>query len=145
MTFAAVKGDYVDVKTKTLENFRVPLVRQAQQIITYQAGTHTSKFNDYIFNSPTQNQVCEATLMKSLKKIGYKDKLKVHGIRACGRQWLTAQPNIKESIIELCLSHVVGTMTEQAYNRGEYLEQRREVMQKWADFVEKCIGNNKDY
>ena len=44
----------------------------------------------------------------------------------------------KESIIELCLSHVAGNKVQQAYNRGTYLEERRKIMTEWNDFVEQC-------
>ena len=51
-------------------------------------------------------------------------------------------PTAKESIIELCLSHVVGSQVQQAYNRGDYYTERARVMQIWCDFVEKCIGDS---
>ena len=84
-------------------------------------------------------------MLKTLNTIGYKDKLRVHGIRSCGRQWLQTLPTAKETIIELCLSHVQGNTVQQAYNRGTYYEERKRIMQKWCDFVEKCIGHNFDF
>ena len=81
----------------------------------------------------------------ALKRRGYQNKFTVHGIRSCGRQWLQTLPEAKESIIEQCLSHVVGNQVVQAYNRGEYFEERRKIMQKWNDFVEECIGQNNSF
>ena len=76
------------------------------------------------------------------KSLGYQDEMSVHGIRSCGRQWLELLPEAKESLIELCLSHRVGNMVQQAYNRSDYVEARRPLMQAWCDFVSKCAGDS---
>ena len=47
-------------------------------------------------------------------------------------------PNSKESIIELCLSHVVGNKVQQAYNRSTYFDERKILMQEWGNFIESC-------
>ena len=42
-------------------------------------------------------------------------------------------------VAELCLAHAVGSSTVQAYVRSDRLEERREVMQRWCDYVEVCL------
>ena len=79
---------------------------------------------------------------KALDRLGYKDKLRVHGIRTVGRMYLQTIPDIKESIIELCLSHTVVGKVAQAYNRGEYLEERKRALQVFSDFIVKCAKEN---
>ena len=84
----------------------------------------------------------ENTLNHALDQRGYKGKLRTHGIRSLGRQWLQELPDTKESLIEMCLSHVGGNQVQQAYNRGEYIEERRRILQKWSDFVCECASDN---
>ena len=137
-----VHGDYITVKTKTMEKFKQPLSSQAQRVIEYLIAHKTTK-SEYIFEGMAElGYISEYTLNKALDAHGYRDKLRVHGIRSCGRQWLQELPNAKESVIELCLSHTVGNVVQQAYNRGEYVEEKRKLLQAFSDYiVEKSKGN----
>lgn len=145
ITIEQLKQDHAYVKTKTLTAFKVPFSTQAQKLIKYLKDNHRYPMSPYLFEGRVGGIVSDGTIRNVLEKYGYKDKLTIHGIRACGRQWLQTIPDIKESIAELCLSHVVGSQTEQAYNRGDYFEERARVMQKWCNFVEQCIGHNGDF
>lgn len=143
MKYEYIHGDYALVKTKTWTEFKVPLCSQALKVIDY-LKRHNIYNSDYVFTL-RYNCISPCALLKNLNKSGYKDKLTVHGIRTCGRQWLQTLPTAKETIIELCLSHVQGNATQQAYNRGTYYEERKRIMQEWCNFVEKCIGHNFDF
>lgn len=134
---------FLSVKTKTLDEFRVPLSTQARKVIRYLLDKHVSLDNPYVFEGYDKNEcISKNTLNKALASLGFGDRLKVHGIRTCGRQFMQTIPTAKESIIELCLSHVVGSQVQQAYNRGDYYYERARVMQIWSDFVAECIGDN---
>ena len=66
-----------------------------------------------------------------------KDKLGCtpHGFRSSFKGWATADGRWSWEAIELCLAHRVGNSVAQAYFRDDLLEQRRAVMQEWADYV----------
>lgn len=141
--FENYQGDSLVIKTKTLERFRVPLTTQAQKCIAWLKRHHAREDNPYLFEGTSADGcVSDGTLNKNLRSCGYGDKLKIHGIRSCGRQFMQTIPTAKESTIEMCLSHAGGSQVQQAYNRGEYFDERLRVMQIWCDFVEKCIGSN---
>jgi len=143
LKFSDCHGDYALVKTKTLDEFKVPLCQEAQKIIAYMRSVHTGYNNPYVFEGKAEDGIISCnTVNKMFRAIGFGDRLKVHGIRSCGRQWLQTMPTAKESIIELCLSHVVGGMVQQAYNRGDYYEERKRVLTAWCDFVVKCSKNH---
>ena len=136
-------GDCLVVKTKTLDEFKVPLSPQAQKVMQYMIKHHQNEKNPYIFEGTAEDGILSKnTLNKALSSLGYKDKLRVHGIRTCGRQYMQLIPTAKESIIELCLSHVAGNQVQQAYNRGDYYTERERIMRIWCDFVESCIGEH---
>ena len=127
---------YTTLETKTWDEFRVPFVPQAVCIIRW------------FLNRPAATGLLVAkgagpmgilSLRNSLYGAGYRGKLMLHGIRACGRQWMAMQDDIKESTAELCLAHTIGDGTERAYNRGNYFEKRTVAMRRWADFVESCL------
>jgi integrase len=58
----------------------------------------------------------------------------LHGFRSSFRDWVDDKPYSYEAK-ELALSHVVGSGTERTYRRDIKLDERRRMMQQWADFV----------
>ena len=58
----------------------------------------------------------------------------MHGFRSTFRDW-AAENGVPDTLAEKCLMHVTGNAVVQAYQRSDLLEQRREVMQAWADAV----------
>lgn len=78
-------------------------------------------------------------LRHAFKRLGIADKLTVHGVRSLARTWFAEQDfNYLHS--EACLSHQAENATQLSYQRSDYLEQRRDIMQAWADFVESCYS-----
>lgn len=60
-----------------------------------------------------------------------------HGVRSLARTWLADQ-DFNFAACEMCLAHRVENATQQAYQRSDYLKQRRVIMQAWGDYVEQC-------
>jgi integrase len=60
----------------------------------------------------------------------------VHGFRSSFRDW-AAENGVARDLAEAALAHKVKDATEAAYNRTALVEQRRAVMERWADF---CWG-----
>ena len=58
-----------------------------------------------------------------------------HGFRSALRTWLTDHTDISYEIAEMIVAHQVGSQVERAYNRTDYLEQRRDYMELWSVFV----------
>jgi integrase len=63
----------------------------------------------------------------------------IHGVRSTFRDWC-ARSGIDRDTAERCLSHEVGTATEQAYLRDDFLEPRRAVLEHWAKILK--VGNS---
>ena len=134
-----IYAEYFTVKTKTLDAFNVPLTKQMKRLIAW-LNSQPNRSTKYLFQNSAHGKITDRRARDVIAFCGFKDRLSVHGIRSLGRMWLERLPYAKESTIELCLSHVVGNAVQQAYNRGEQLEERAKLMQAWNDFVEKCIG-----
>ena len=73
-------------------------------------------------------------LSKWLNSTSLNGKLCHHGLRATGRTWLRDN-NVPHEVAEDCLAHLSGSATERAYLRGDYLEQRKPIMQKWWNYI----------
>ena len=86
-----------------------------------------------IFPHPSGQPLSENALSLRTRK----DKLGCtpHGFRSSFKGWATADGRWSWEAIELCLAHRVGNSVAQAYFRDDLLEQRRPLMQEWADYV----------
>ena len=62
-----------------------------------------------------------------------------HGLRSSFRTWAADYTNHPREVCEQCLAHTTGSEVEQAYQRSDLFEKRRQVMDEWADFV---LGND---
>lgn len=98
--------------------------------------TGDDKFVFSHYHKPNQSASNEL-IANALRKIGYKGIQDAHGLRSIARTFLEDR-QIDFRIAESCLAHSIGNKTSQAYNRYDYVELRRPVMQLWSDFVEQC-------
>jgi len=82
-------------------------------------------------NQPMNSQTVNA----SLKRAGFGGVLVSHGLRSNASTALNEQA-FPPDVIEAALAHVDKNEVRRAYNRSDYLEQRRPMMQWWANFVQ---------
>ncbi|MCI7718065.1 MAG: integrase arm-type DNA-binding domain-containing protein [[Pasteurella] aerogenes] len=120
----------------------VPLSSQAIQLL--EVMKMFSENSSFVFTgrSSINQPMNKATVNVTLKRIGYKDKLTAHGIRAFIKTFLASQ-KVDRNISETVLSHLLegGDTLENTYNRYDYLEERRSVMQLIGDYCESCGMN----
>jgi len=77
-------------------------------------------------------------VLSALRRMGFpSDEMTGHGFRAMARTMLAERLNVDEAIIEAQLTHAVKDSLGRAYNRTEFLEQRRKMLQTWADYLDK--------
>ncbi|OXJ19416.1 integrase arm-type DNA-binding domain-containing protein [Burkholderia sp. AU6039] len=78
------------------------------------------------------------TVNAALRRLGYDgDTMTGHGFRAMARTILDEVLGVPAPIIEAQLAHTVKDPLGRAYNRTAHLQQRREMMQKWADYLDR--------
>ena len=58
-----------------------------------------------------------------------------HGFRTSFKTWCEEAAEARWEVSETVLSHTVGGKVERSYNRTDYLEPRRVLMERWADHV----------
>ena len=65
-----------------------------------------------------------------------KDEMSGHGFRATARTIRVERLGIASEVVEAQLAHAVGDALGRAYNRTQFLDQRRDMMQTWADYLD---------
>ncbi len=115
----------------------VPLAPQAMaQLAVIRPLTGNGRF---VFPALTSGQRCmsENTLNQALRRLGYaSDEATTHGFRAMARTLAAERLGIPAEVIEAQLAHSVPDALGRAYNRTQFLDQRRELMVKWADYLD---------
>lgn len=80
-------------------------------------------------------QLSENTMLYALYRLGYHSRATVHGFRATFST-IANESNFDGDVIEKALAHEERNQVRAAYHRSEYIEQRRELMQWWADLLQ---------
>lgn len=138
-------GTWSYLVTKTKTDHIVPLSKQAIAILK---ELHPlSGHGEYVFtggHSPLK-PMSESAVNAALKRMGYDTKVDItaHGFRAMARTILHERLNIDPNIIEHQLAHKVPDTLGAAYNRTKFLEQRKVMMQQWADYLDELKAGAK--
>ena len=112
--------------------FRIPLSGPAMKIINNQKKYSRG---EYIFgHEQTGHMSSNNCMLYTIYRMGYKGKVTTHGMRSTMRDWAGETTKYSERIVEVCLDHTVNSAAEAAYQRGDYLAKRREIMDGWGRF-----------
>ena len=130
------------VRMKSREAHRVPLSHQAIDLLKRLHGV--SGHREFLFpnRSDPRRPASRGVLWKAVASLGYEGKFSPHGIRATGSTMLN-EMGFRADVIERQLAHAERNKVRASYNRADYLDERRQMMQTWADFLDTQIdGNN---
>ncbi len=84
-----------------------------------------------------ERAMSENTVNAALRAMGFAaDEVTGHGFRATARTMLHERLGYSPDVIEAQLAHTVRDSLGRAYNRTEFVEQRREMLQTWADYLD---------
>lgn len=116
----------------------VPLARQAVDVLrAVHLLTGTGR---YVFPGARdlKRPMSDGTINAALRRLDFgNDEHVGHGFRAMARTMLAERiPGIDPELVEAQLGHGKRGPLGSAYDRAEYLEQRRQMMQTWADYLD---------
>ena len=117
-------------RMKAGREHRVPLSAEAVAAIPTATG-------EFLFPGPRGRgkPINRDALADELAKLRPARACTVHGMRSTFRDWC-AETGVRRELAEAALAHNDKTSTEAAYNRTALVEQRRPVMEAWAQFCE---------
>ncbi|MBI2791138.1 MAG: tyrosine-type recombinase/integrase [Gammaproteobacteria bacterium] len=125
-------------RMKMRSDHLVPLSHQAVRLLK-EMQRHSGRGN-LVF--PSQNSaskpMSQNTLIYALYRMGYHSRATVHGFRATASTILNEQ-GWRADVIERQLAHSERNKVRAVYNRAEYLAERREMMQAWADYLDGLV------
>jgi len=132
-------GEWRFTTSKTKQEHLVPLSRQALEVI--QGIRPLTGATPWVFASLTRRgrPISNMTMNKALQTMGFDTKSEItsHGFRAAARTLLHEKLGFAPPVIEHQLGHKVPDPLGEAYNRTRFLDERKAMMQAWADYLDR--------
>jgi len=126
-------------RMKMRELHIVPLSKQALELLNelkaLTGGQH------WLFPNYRRPSECMTgtTLNRVIERMGYQGKFSAHGFRSTASTILN-EKGFRSDLIERQLAHADGNKVRASYNQAEYLPERRDMLQYWADYLELALN-----
>ncbi|EIU4788338.1 tyrosine-type recombinase/integrase [Pseudomonas aeruginosa] len=122
-----------NIRVEDIPPYIVPLSVQAVEVVRHMLDRFKPA-QKYLFpgTKDLKQRISENTLNVGIKRLGYDGRLTGHGIRATISTALN-ELGYPDKWIDAQLSHVDPNPVRRTYNHAEYVEQRRQMVQDWAD------------
>ena len=118
---------------KMKREFILPMSSQVEAILK-----SIDKMGELVF-SHNEKPMSESALNYAIKALGFGKAQDFHGLRglfSTTLNELSTTHKLSSEIIELCLAHEQKDAVRSAYNHALRLDEKRELMQFWADYID---------
>ncbi|PHM49843.1 tyrosine-type recombinase/integrase [Xenorhabdus miraniensis] len=130
----------ITIDPSVMKGRRLHIVPMSNQVVKLLQNLKpiTSSISDFVFpgRNDRKKPISENSVLLVIRRIGYDGLASGHGFR---HQFSTIlnEHEFNHDVIEKQLAHVVGNKTRGVYNHAQYLDQRREMMQWFADYIDR--------
>lgn len=132
-------------KMKMRRDHIVPLSRQALAILKEQKEETGQLSTDFVFPSQIRPKkpMSDGTVNKAIERLGFGETMVAHGFRALARTTIREKLGYESEIIEKQLAHKTKNPLGEAYDRTQFLDKRKKMMQEWADYLDAVAGGGR--
>lgn len=98
---------------------------------------------EYVFASQRtpRNHMSNNAILVALDRMGYRGEHTGHGFRALAMSTIKEKLGYRHEVIDRQLAHAHKSQIDAAYDRAQFLDERKKMMQDWADYLDN-IGHN---
>lgn len=123
----------------------VPLSRQMLEILKEQKEEMQHLNQRWVFPSPIKPRqpISNNTILVAIKRMGYNGSMTGHGFRALARTAIRENLGYDADVIERQLAHGNRNKVAAAYDRTQFLPERKIMMQEWSDYLEQTAAHGK--
>ncbi len=132
-------------KMKMRRDHIIPLSKQAIAVLKEQKEETGHLATDWVFPSQIRPKqpMSDGTVTRAIERIGYGESMVAHGFRALARTTIREQLGYDSEIIEKQLAHKTRNPLGEAYDRTQFLDKRKKMMQEWADYLDVAAAGGK--
>ena len=93
----------------------------------------------HLFPSPNKpkQSISNNTILVALKRMGYQSRMTGHGFRALAMSTIKQELGYRHEVVDRQLAHVPKSKIDRAYDRARFLDERKVMMQEWADYIDR--------
>jgi integrase len=125
---------------------QVSLPDTAMQVLEQICPKHDANPSGYVFEGERKaSSINSNSLLNATKILGYRGLVTPHGFRSTFSTWAYENSIASPETIEMALAHVSGDQVSRAYNKADYLGQRRELLERWANYLLSECSHFADY
>jgi len=123
-------------RMKAKEEHVVHLSRRAVEIVRGQLGQSPEWVFPTARSGAAGQPMSNMALLSCLGRLSLRDRTTVHGLcRSTFSTWANETAAARPDVIEACLAHAEANRVRAAYNRAQFTEERRALLQAWADYL----------
>jgi integrase len=121
----------------------VPLSKQAMEIL--EELKIQNGHRPYVFSGQRnpKEHMSNGGILMALDRMGYRGVHTGHGFRALAMSTIMEELEYPYDVVDVQLAHGKKSDVEAAYNRARYIKQRTQMMQDWADYIERLAASGK--
>lgn len=96
----------------------------------------------YLFPNQRDHEkpMSNGAILMALKRMGYQNKMTGHGFRALAMSTIKEKLGYRHEVVDRQLAHAQKDKVASAYDRAQFLDERRVMMQAWADYLDNVAG-----
>jgi integrase len=83
------------------------------------------------------------TVLSALKRLGYNGRMTGHGFRALAMTTIKEKLGYRHEVVDRQLAHAPASKVDAAYDRAKFLDDRKVMMQDWANYLDKVATTGK--
>lgn len=91
-----------------------------------------------------REHMSNGAILMALKRMGYRGRMTGHGFRALAMSTIKEKLGYRHEVIDRQLAHVPANKVDAAYDRAAFLDERRRMMQEWADYLDQQREKSRD-
>jgi integrase len=119
---------------KARETHVVPLSPPAVALLRKRWNERTSD-DGLVFSADGEKPISDMTMTKLLRNDGITGAT-VHGFRSSFTDWAAEKTDFPKEVADKALAHKLSNQVEAAYRRTDFFDKRRDLMARWAEFLE---------
>lgn len=116
----------------------VPLSKQAVALLKEQQEETADFSTDWVFPSQVRpiNHMSNNTILSAIDRMGFRGKMTGHGFRALAMSTIKEKLGYRHEVVDRQLAHAHRSKIDRAYDRAQFLDERKTMMQKYADYID---------
>jgi integrase len=123
------------VRMKMNRPHLVPLPARCLEILREVRTAYPSALSDLLFpGSRPGAPLSDMTMTKILRDQDLADRATVHGFRSSFKDWCAEVDRVRDEVSEAALAHAIKGQVRAAYLRADFLDERVELMERWAAY-----------